>query len=82
MKLKFRCLLSIILCLSLLNGCSNGDSIEGTYISFARKENLSEELRELLLVKLKENNIDYIIDTKGSVYVGAKDVDKAVSCCS
>lgn len=82
MKLKIRRWLSIILCLSILNGCSNGDSTEGTYISFARQENLSEESRELLVVRLKENNIDYIIDTEGSEYVSEKDIDKAVSCCS
>lgn len=68
----------------MLSGCSNEkrDSTEGTYVSFAKQENLSEELRESLLERLKENNIDYIIDTEGSVYVSAKDIDKAVSCCS
>ena len=82
MKLKFKCLLSIILCLSLLSGCNNEKRVEGTYVSFARQENLSDELRESLLEQLKENNIEYIIDTEGSVYVSEKDINKAVSCCS
>lgn len=82
MKLKCKCLLSIILYLSILSGCSNEKRAEGTYVSFARQENLSDALRESLLEQLKENNIEYIIDTEGSVYVSEKDINKAVSCCS
>ncbi|AHN21371.1 Uncharacterised protein [Lysinibacillus sphaericus] len=82
MKLKCKCLLSIVLCLSILSGCSNENRSNGTYVSFARKENLSDALRKSLFEQLKENDIEYIIDTEGSVYVSEKDINKAVSCCS
>lgn len=87
--MKFKHFLCIILSLSILNGCSNQDKLEtgrGTFTEgdvtlFAEHENLTKESQEALIEKLDENNIDYVIDNLGSVFVRTRDIDKANSCC-
>lgn len=87
--MKFKHFLCIILSLSILNGCSNHDELEkgrgtfteGTVTLFAEFENLTKESQKALLDKLDENNIDYVVDNQGSVFVRERDIDKANSCC-
>jgi len=72
-----------------LNGCSKNDELEkgkatfteGDVTLFAEHENLTKESQKALLEKLDENNIDYVVDNQGSVFVRKRDIDKANSCC-
>lgn len=87
--MKCKHFLYIILSLSILNGCSNHDELEkgsatfteGDVTLLAKYENLTKKSQEALLEKLDDNNIDYVIDNLGSVFVSTKDMDKAISCC-
>ncbi|MCE4044621.1 hypothetical protein [Lysinibacillus fusiformis] len=87
--MKSKYVLCIILSLSLLNGCSNNDELEKGSATFterdvtllAKYENLTKKSQESLLEKLDDNDIDYIIDNLGSVFVRTKDMDRAISCC-
>jgi len=86
---KCKHFLYIILSLSILNGCSKHDELEKGKATvteegvtlLAKYENLTKKSQEALLEKLDDNNIDYVIDNLGSVFVSTKDMDKAVSCC-
>lgn len=87
--MKFKHFLCIILCFSILNGCSNHDELEkgrstfteGAVTLFAEFVKLTKESQKALLEKLDENNIDYVVDNQGSVFVRKRDIDKANSCC-
>ena len=90
--MKFKYFLCIILSLSILNGCSKHDEndelekgkatvTEAGLTQLAKYENLTKKSQEALLEKLDDNNIDYVIDNLGSVFVNTKDMDKAIACC-
>ncbi|GED66244.1 hypothetical protein [Lysinibacillus fusiformis] len=87
--MKSKYFLCIILSLSILNGCSKHDELETGKATvteedvtlLAKYENLTKKSQEALLEKLDDNNIDYVIDNQGSVFVNKKDMDKAISCC-
>ncbi|MBI6865893.1 hypothetical protein ACE1MS_16280 [Lysinibacillus sp. fkY74-1] len=87
MKCKY--FLYIILSLSILNGCSKHDELEKGKATvteegvtlLAKYENLTKKSQKALLENLDDNNIDYVIDNQGSVFVNIKVMDKAISCC-
>ncbi|PCD84808.1 hypothetical protein CNQ87_10745 [Lysinibacillus fusiformis] len=87
--MKSKYFLCIILSLSILNGCSKHDELEKGKATvteegvtlLAKYDNLTKKSQEALLEKLDDNNIDYVIDNQGSVFVNIKDMDKAISCC-
>lgn len=74
-----RMIVALLFMLGLVGCQQKGDH---EFIIFASHVNMNEELKESLLQRLDNKNIEYIINEQNNVLLKKKDMDKAVICCS
>lgn len=79
--MKFKILVSVLIILTIvLSGCSLTDDTQDKFIIWG--ERLDPELRETLIKRLEDADIDYKLDENNNVLIKEKDMKAATMCCT
>lgn len=81
MKNRIILWLLICFCLMIFSGCNSEKASQDKYIIWGKNMD-NEEIRNSLIKRLKDSNIEYQVDDEKNVLIKEKDSKKAAVCCS